>query len=533
MRNVGQALVQLLEQYGVDTIFGIPGVHTIELYRGLTQTPINHVLSRHEQGAAFMADGYARASGKPGVCFLITGPGVMNAMTPMGQAYSDSVPILVISGVLARGDINMARGRLHEMKNQRLATSTVTAWSATAPDQHAIPGLIARAFNDFATSRPRPIHIEIPIDIFGESVEESWVAQPAPGAPGPNPAAVEDAAQRLARARSPVLIVGGGAVDASREVTALAETLDAPVLTTIAGKGVISSAHPLFAGSMIADPDVRTLAADADVVLAVGTELASPDFWDGDIDLPGDIVRIDLDPDELADDYGAALPIRADARRTVAAINEALPGILLESGRSRPVHDLPALRRAFEDRDTDTRARHRTALNAIREALPEDTVIATDMTRIAYSGNEIFPVSEPRQWLHPVGFGTLGYALPAGIGAALANPGRPTAALAGDYGFQFTHNELMTAMEQSLPLLIILWNNNALGEIREGMRDAGFAPVAVEQRNPDFEKLAAAYGCAYYRGVALSELGRIAAECFDRKKPVMVELRPKAAGEPI
>ena len=524
MLNVGQALVQLLEQYGVDTIFGIPGVHTIELYRGLTQTPINHVLVRHEQGAAFMADGYARASGKPGVCFLITGPGVMNAMTPMGQAYSDSVPMLVISGVLARGDINMARGRLHEMKDQRLATSTVTAWSATAPDQHAIPGLIARAFNDFATSRPRPIHIEIPIDVFGEDVPDRWLAQPVPAAPGPDPAAVEDAAQRLARARSPVLIVGGGAAEASRELTALAETLGAPVMTTIAGKGVVSSAHPLFAGSMIADPDVRALAAGADVVLAVGTELASPDFWDGDIDLPGDIVRIDLDPDELADDYGAALPIRADARRTVAAINEALPGLLLENGRSQPAHDLTALRRAFEGRDTESRARHRTVLNAIREALPEDTVIATDMTRIAYSGNEVFPVSEPRQWLHPVGFGTLGYALPAGIGAALAKPGKPTAVLAGDYGFQFTHNELMSAVEQALPLPILLWNNNALGEIRAGMQDAGFAPVAVEQRNPDFGDLAKAYGCAYQHPGDLAALKRACAAALDADGPTLIEI---------
>jgi len=529
MRNVGQALVQLLEQYGVDTIFGIPGVHTIELYRGLTQTPINHVLVRHEQGAAFMADGYARASGKPGVCFLITGPGVMNAMTPMGQAYSDSVPMLVISGVLVRGDINMAKGRLHEMKDQRLATSTVTAWSATAPNQDAIPGLIARAFNDFASGRPRPIHIEIPIDVFAEDVGQAWEAQPTPKAAAPDPAAVEEAAQRLSAAKTPVLIVGGGAADASRELTALAETLGAPVLTTIAGKGVVSSAHPLFAGSMIADPDVRALAAAADVVLAVGTELASPDFWDGEIDLPGHIIRIDLDPAELADDYGAALPIRADARATVAAINEALPGLLLNNDRVPAIHDLPALHRAFQGRDSEARARHRIVLNAIREALPEDAIIATDMTRIAYSGNEVFPVSEPRQWLHPVGFGTLGYALPAGIGAALSKPGTPVAVLAGDYGFQFTHNELMTAVELGLPLPILLWNNNALGEIRGGMQDAGFAPVAVEQRNPDFGDLAKAYGCDFQRPQDLAALRRACAAALDASGPTLIEIGPVVA----
>lgn len=338
MRNVGQALVQLLEQYDVDTIFGIPGVHTIELYRGLTQTPVRHVLVRHEQGAAFMADGYARVSGKPGVCFLITGPGVMNAMTPMGQAYSDSVPMLVFSGVLARDDINMARGRLHEMKDQRAATATVTAWSATAPGQDAIPGLVAKAFADFATARPRPVHIEIPIDVFGEQVAAAWTAKPIPAPHAADPGAVEDAAQRLAAAKSPVVIVGGGAVGAAAEVTALAETLDAPVITTISGKGVVSDGHPMFAASMIADPDVRAIAAAADVVLAVGTELASPDFWDGEIDLPGFIIRVDLDPAELADDYGAGLPIRADARRTIAAINEARHDELIGLSNAFPKH---------------------------------------------------------------------------------------------------------------------------------------------------------------------------------------------------
>lgn len=524
MRNVGQALVQLLEQYDVDTIFGIPGVHTIELYRGLTQTPISHVLTRHEQGAAFMADGYARATGKPGVCFLITGPGVMNAMTPMGQAYSDSVPMLVISGVLARPDINMAKGRLHEMKNQRIATSTVTAWSATAPDQQAIPGLIAKAFQEFASARPRPIHIEIPIDVFAEDVSDSWVAQAAPALPDPDMAAVEAATGRLSTAKSPVVIVGGGAAHASQEVTALAEALNAPVITTIAGKGIISSAHPLFAGSMLSDIGVRDLAASADLILAVGTELAVPDFCEMDMELPGDIIRIDLDPDELADPHGATLPIRADAKKTVAAINEALPSRLLDSDRAIPAHDLPALKAAYEDRDDEARTRHRQVLNAVRRALPEDTIFATDMTRLAYSGNEIFPVSEPGRWLHPTGFGTLGYALPAGIGAAIGSPNTPVAVIAGDYGFQFTHNELMTAVELGLSIPILLWNNNALGEIRNGMADAGFAPVAVIQKNPDFETLAASYGCHYAAPADLKSLERSCAGALDAEGPTLIEI---------
>ncbi len=520
----GEALVHLLEEHGVDTIFGIPGVHTIELYRGLTQTPIRHVLTRHEQGAAFMADGYARASGKPGVCFLISGPGVMNAMTPIGQAYSDSVPMLVVSTVLARADIGMGRGRLHEMKNQEASVQAVAGWSATAQDGSSLKQLVNRAFQEFATQRPRPISINIPIDILPEPGGVAWEANSISPPVQPSESLLEEAAETLLQAENPVMIVGGGAVDAASEVTALAELLSIPVVTTIAGKGVIAASHPMFAASMMEAESVRTLIDEADIVLAVGTELASPDFWDGDISISGKLIRIDLDPMELSDDYGADLAICADARASIAGLNRLLAGMVLGHAKRDDQRDIARLRADVSKTDNPERAKHRAILESIRRALPEDTILATDMTQIAYSGNAIYPMAEPRLWLHPCGFGTLGYALPAGIGACFAKPGKPVAVLAGDYGFQFTANELGTAAEHKLNLPIFLWNNHALGEIKLGMEDVGVSPIAVEQSNPDFGLMAQAYDCAYDKPSNLLALEEATARALNAGKPTLIEI---------
>lgn len=527
--TVGEALVGLLEQYKVEHVFGIPGVHTIELYRGLVQSPINHILPRHEQGAAFMADGYARASGKPGVCFLISGPGVTNAMTGLGQAYADSVPILAIASTLAREDLGMGRGRLHDMKDQRAAAETVTKWARTALDPSAIPDLLAQAFTGFETERPRPVMIEVPIDVFPLEAPGDWSAEgPASsaqiGARALDPQYAEIAAQRLAEAERPVLILGGGATDAASEITALAKALSAPALTTIAGKGVVANGDPNFAGSIIREPELRSLVVEADLVLAIGTELASPDFWDGDIEIKGHLIRIDLDPLEFGDQYKPDLALCADAQNAVAQINAALAPLLLTRA-PKPSHaDLREIRdQIYHSGDTD-RAMHRSVLESIRRALPEDAVVAADMTRLAYAGNQIFPVSGPRQWLHPTGFGTLGYALPAAIGAKIALPKTPVAAIAGDYGFQFTCNELATAQELGLSMPIILWNDSALGEIRNGMVEAGMQPIAVNTTNPDFQLLAQAYGCATARPETGHALEEAITSALSHQGPTLIEV---------
>ena len=251
MATCGEVLVKLLERYGVDQVFGIPGVHTVELYRGLARSTIEHVTPRHEQGAGFMADGYARTSGKPGVCFIITGPGMTNITTAMGQAYADSIPMLVISSVQSRSALGGGRGKLHELPNQGALVAGVAAFSHTLMSADDLPTVLARAFAVFQGARPRPVHIEIPLDVIVEPADHLLASEPVEVArAGAAPATVAKMAGLLADAKRPLILAGGGSIDAAAAVTRLAEQLQAPVALTINAKGMLP-AEALFSASSL------------------------------------------------------------------------------------------------------------------------------------------------------------------------------------------------------------------------------------------------------------------------------------------
>ncbi|WP_226702736.1 5-guanidino-2-oxopentanoate decarboxylase [Microbulbifer elongatus] len=504
----GEALVKLLENYGVDTVFGIPGVHTLELYRGLPQTGIRHVLTRHEQGAGFMADGYARVTGKPGVCFLITGPGLTNAATAIGQAYSDSVPMLVITSVNETHTLGKGRGCLHETKDQRAITAPLTAFSATARTPEDLPDLIARAFAVFNSQRPRPVHIEVAMDVLAAPVARDWTGEVAVSARRPAPCTedIERAVALLAAARRPLIIAGGGAVEAAPELQALAEAAQVPLFTTVAGKGIVPAAHPLSGGATLCTQAVWGLVADADLVLAIGTELADTDMWRDTLPIIGDIVRIDIDSEKMNDLYPAALPIVADSRQATAMLLAAWGARSpnTDSDWLARVEQLPALVRQGH---AALQEQHQQVLDRIGKVLPEDALVATDMTQIAYTGNYVFPRSQPRRWLHPTGYGTLGYGLPAGIGAKIAAPEQPVLVIAGDGGFLYTVQELATAVEEvDTALVVLVYNNASLGQIRDDMLERNIEPVGVLPRNPDFIGLARAFGCQVYQPESLHAL---------------------------
>jgi len=522
-RTCGEAVVGWLESFGVDTVFGMPGVHTLELYRGLAGSRIHHVLARHEQGAGFMADGYARASGRPGVCLLITGPGVTNAATPIGEAYSDSVPVLIVSSVNARADLGMGRGRLHEIADQQAVTAPLTAFSRTALDAADVPELLARAFARFAGGRPRPVHLSLPLDVLAAPASGD-AARALPQAPLPAPAAIDRAAAILGAAERPVIIAGGGAQHAGAEVTRLAERLGAAVVLTIAGKGIVDEAHPACLGARLHRAPVQALLAAADVVVAVGTELAETDAWCERLDIPGRLVRIDIDAETAVRDYAPAAAVVGDARAALATLLEVLP----ETGRGFAAAEIAAVRTQVTNQMTALERRHVRLLSALREALPADAMVASDMTQIAYTGNEWFPCAQPRSWFHPVGYGTLGYALPAAIGARLGAPRRPSAVLVGDGGLLFTVQELATAVELALPLAIVLWNNDGLGQIREGMIEKGITPIGVSPRNPDYRKLAEAFGCATARPASLDAFQRAVVGALAADRPSLIEVREDA-----
>ncbi len=499
-----ELLIRLLrDTYGVDTVFGIPGVHTIELYRGLEGGEaggIRHVTPRHEQGAGFMADGYARATGRPGVCFIITGPGLTNIATAMGQALADSIPMLVISSVNRRDTLGRGQGRLHELPSQQQLLAGVSRFSHTLLDPEALPEVLSRAFAVFEGARPGPVHIEIPIDLFAAPVTPPRTRRRPPLArPAPDPAALETAGDWLTAARRPLLLLGGGCADAPAAARTLVEALDAPAVTTINAKGLLGVDHPLDLGANASLPAVRALARDADVVLAIGTELGETDYdvvFDEGFELAGRLIRVDIDPQQLARNQEADLALVADAGVTLTALAARFAAAPLQRGgaqRTRAAREALGLARdpAF--------APYVPLFDTLRETLPE-AILVGDSCATTYAANHLVARPAPRRFFNAsTGYGTLGYGLPAAMGASLARPDLPVVALVGDGGIMFTLTELACAVEEGLPLVVLLWHNQGYEEIRRFMDGAGVPRLGVDIQAPDFQMLAAGFGCAARR----------------------------------
>ncbi len=521
--TTGEGLIHLLKSYDVDTVFGMPGVHTLDFYRALPETGIRHVGVRHEQGAGFMADGYARVSGKPGVCLLISGPGITNAATPIGQAYSDSQPMLILSSVGSVGDIRMGRGTLHEIHDQRATTAPITAFSEIAYTPRQAEELIHRAFALFASSRPRPCHVSVPLDVLSAPWDGDARSRRTPRRSIPDPADVAAAAKLIASTGPAVIIVGGGAVDASQEIRLLAERIGAAVIPTVAGKGILPEDHPLSLEMTLDRPGTHAFLRDAGLVLAIGTEFAEPDYWLEDrLETTGKLIRIDIDAATLARDYATDVSILGDARAAVQGINNDLEGLNLVPGFDEAT--LTEARKAGRSQFGSLEDVHGHLIAAIREAMPPDAYCFTDMTQIAYSAYTMFPANMPRQWFFPVGYGTLGFALPAAIGAWFSAPERPGCVLVGDGGFQFTLQELATAVEWNMPLPVILWDNSSLKQIALYMREQDISEISVHPHNPDFIKLAEAYGMEISQPQSLSELVGSIRDAWTRNRPTLIRV---------
>lgn len=534
MKTCGQMLIELLEHYGVDMVFGIPGVHTVELYRGLAASSIRHITPRHEQGAGFMADGYTRVSGKPGVCLIITGPGMTNITTAMGQAYGDSIPMLVISSVNRRAELGSGGGHLHELPSQRNLVAGVAAFSHTLMTPDQLPEVLARAFAIFGSARPRPVHIEIPIDVITAPARHDLsrtVSLASP--PGPDPEAIARAVASLMRAQRPVVLLGGGALNAASEVRALVERLDAPVTVTMTAKGILPKGHPLLLGNCQTLEVVRQLIVDSDLVLAIGTELGATDYdvySNGGFSIAAPLIRIDIDGEQLMRNALPDIAIRSDARLAVQALLQALGPAAQTCDAGSPGGQRAAAvhARLAADWKVAPYPAYAHFLETIAEALP-GVVIVGDSTQPVYFGTFLFNPDQPRSWFNSAsGYGTLGYALPAAIGAKLGAPQRPVVCLVGDGGIQFTIGELAAAMEAQTPIIVLVWNNRGYGEIKRYMTERGIEPVGVDIYTPDFQTIARGFGWLAMQAGNPEELriGLHQAQCSG--KPVLIEI-PEAS----
>ena len=523
--NCGEAVMKLLSAYEVDTVFGMAGTMTLELYRGIALAGIRHVQCRNEQGASLMADGYARATGRPGVCTVIAGPGVTNAATGIAQAYCDSQPMLVLSGACATRTQGKGWGAIHELADQAAVTAGFTAFSAMVRYPEELPELIARAYALFRGSRARPVHLSLPRDILPEPLEGEWRPRRAPSLPMPDPAAIDEAVERLAQAKRPLILVGGGAVGTRQALTAIAERIGAPVLATNAGKGILPESHPLSLGCSIVRKPSQEALADADVVLLVGSEVSAGDSFLPALDISGAIIRIDIDPTELTSMYSAAVPIQADARAAMLALSSGLAGRQPSAQRSAGelrVRDILARNAAMM---TEVEKLHAHVWKILRSVLPVDAIVMGDASQLVYSGSFAMPMDMERCWYYSGTYCSLGVALPMAIGAKIGAPQRPVIAVAGDGGIMFTINELATAVEERLALPVIVWNNDALKEIADQMDRQQIPRIGVEPRSPDFMRLAEGFGCHAVRATSAEQLAQSVRTALLADRPTVIEVR--------
>jgi len=519
----GERVVEALGAEGVRHVFGIPGYHNLAIYDALLrQRHITHVLARHEAGAAFMADGYARAGGEPGVVLVTTGPGATNALTPLVESYAGSVPVVLIASDIASDLVGRDLGALHEVPNQIECFRPVARWAEALTEARAIPTAIAGAFDLLRTGRPGPMVLSIPYDFLTARVEA-----PAPsGGHGARPPChvrdVQEAARLLAQASRPLVVTGGGVVaaGAQQELRAVVQRLGAPVIATVAGRGVIGEREPAFQGVLADRRACREPLAAADVILAVGTRFGHRSLEKLAVTLsPAQaLIHLDLDPTVIDRVFKTRVAIVGDARDGLARLVAALGGGAPAAGWDRA--QLARLRADAGPRYTPAIAG---LIDTLRTALPDDAIIVNDQTGLTYWMEWRFPVLAPRTFLYPTGSAALGYAVPAAIGAKVARPERAVVAVAGDGGFMYSLNELATAVKYRLPIVFLVLNDERFGAIK-WLQELMFGKWGeADLTNPDFPALARAFGARGER-VDPAGLGAALRRALAADGPTVIEL---------
>ena len=490
----GHVVVDALEALGAETVFGLPGVHALGIWEALRGSSVRYVGFRTELNAAFAADGYARAGGKPAALLLSTGPGALNSLTGLMEASSAHVPLVAVASQIPRDLIGRGRGYLHELRDQRASFEPIVKWSARARSAEDVPELLAEAWQRAQTPPSGPVFLEIPVDVLtGETdLRVNGLDGSPPAAVVPDSSRLDEAARLLVGAERPLVWAGSGSLrsGAWEELRAVAETLRAPVVTSYMGKGAFPEDHELSAGSACDEAAFRELVEGADGVLVVGSELGAETTQQYVLQFGGQLVQIDANEERIGATF-PALGLVGDARTTLAALHERLPKREPDGRAEERARTVRA--RIASGLDEQGRELERGLLESVRGALPRDAAAGWDMTILAYWAGAHFPVLSPRRFLYPLGSGTLGYAWPAALGAAVAL-GQPTLAIAGDGGFLYGVQELATARQYGLPTTLLLVDDGGYGILREYQRDAYGETFAVDLEQPDFPELARSFG---------------------------------------
>jgi acetolactate synthase-1/2/3 large subunit len=492
----GEAIVSGLVAHGVDTVFGLPGAQIYGLFDAFQQAQLKVIGARHEQACGYMAYGYSRSTGRPGVFSVVPGPGVLNAGAALLTAFGSNEPVLCLTGQVPTAFLGKGRGHLHEMPDQLATLRTFVKWADRIEYPDAAPALVSRAFQEMLSGRRGPVALEMPWDVFTQRAETgpSKPFDPFP-APQPDPERVKAAAALIAGSKTPMIFVGSGAIHARDEILELAELIDAPVVAFRSGRGIVSNAHELGLTMAAA----YRLWPKTDLMIGIGTrmELPASSFrWPFQPDGLKSI-RIDIDPSEmrrLAPDAAVVADARAGTSDLLAAVRKA--GYRKTSGRRAAIREASAAALEQIQKIQPQMA----YLNILREVLPSNAIVTDELSQVGFASWYGFPIYEPRTFITSGYQGTLGSGFPTALGAKVANPDRPVVAITGDGGFMFAAAELATAVQFNIGVVTLVFNNNAYGNVRRDQRTRfDGRVVAADLVNPDFVKLAESFGVAASR----------------------------------
>jgi acetolactate synthase-1/2/3 large subunit len=491
----GEAIVSSLVAHDVDTVFGLPGAQVYGLFDAFHQAQLKVIGARHEQACGYMAFGYARSTGKPGVFSVVPGPGVLNASAALLTAFGGNEPVLCLTGQVPTAFLGKGRGHLHEMPDQLATLRTFVKWADRIEHPANAPSLVARAFQEMLSGRRGPASLEMPWDVFTQRAEvgaaEVYDCFPAPQ---PDPDRIKSAASLIAASKTPMIFVGSGAIDAGDEILELAELIDAPVVAFRSGRGIVSNAHELGLTMAAA----YRLWPQTDLMIGIGTRLELPAMTRWPFRPDGlKSIRIDIDPIEMrryAPDAAVVADAKAGTSELAAAVRKI--GYAKTAGRCATIREASAATLKEIQKVQPQMA----YLNVLRDVLPANAIVTDELSQVGFASWYGFPVYEPRTFISSGYQGTLGSGFPTALGAKVAHPDRPVVAITGDGGFMFGVQELSTAVQFKIGVVVLVFNNNAYGNVRRDQRERFDGRiVASDLVNPDFVKLAESFGVGAVR----------------------------------
>ena len=519
----GEALIKSLVREGVEVIFGLPGVQMYGIVAALRDEPsIKFVVTRNETSTTYMADGYARTTGKAGVAMVVPGPGIYNAGGGLSTAFSRSSPVVLIAGQIPRDGIGKNFGGLHEVNDQKEITNPVTKWQKQVLRPHEVPEGIHEAFKQAQSDRPSPVHFELPPETMVER-EEVELQEPAMiERKVPADAVIEQAAKEIVAAKKPVIYAGGGIArsDAEAELVAFAEAHQIAVLTSAGGKGTMSERHALaLGGSLGPTGQLKDYIEDADVVIGIGTRFSMRNQAAAEARL----IHVDVDPEMIGHVHDNSLGVIGDVKMSLPKLSAAITAA--GGGKwNSPAVEVAQIQENLTNSNEEINQPQEDYLRALQEGAPDDAIMIFGMTQLGYYSRPRWITENPKSYIDSGYSGNLGFAFPTALGAKVGNPDKPVICVSGDGGFMYNSSEISTAVKYGINLVTVIYNDGHYGNVARDMDDDFGGTYETDFVNPDFVKLAEAYGAVGIRAEGPLDVKNVLPKALAMNKPVFIDV---------